>query len=41
MEIGAIIGVVAFGVMALIAVLVGVIAAISTVSGFDKPEDRD
>ena len=41
MEIGAIIGTVAFGVMALIAVLVAGISAVSAISGFEKPEERE
>ena len=41
METGAIIGVVAFFCMALLAVLVAVIAAVAAVTGFDNPEDRD
>ena len=39
MEIGAVIGLAAFGVMALIAVLVGIIAAVSTVSGIDTRDN--
>lgn len=41
MEAGALIAVISFGVMALIAVLVAVIAAIASVAGFEKPEERD
>ncbi len=41
MEIGAIVGVIAITVMALIAVFAGVIAAISAVVGFMKNEDLD
>ena len=41
MEIGALIAVIAFGVMAAIGVGAGIIAAIAAVSGFDKPDDRD
>ncbi len=40
MEVGAIIGLAAFGVMALIAVLVGIIAAVSTVSGYDTRDNE-
>ncbi len=41
MSSGVIIALAVFGVMVLIAVLVAIISAVSTVSGFDKPEDRD
>ena len=41
MEAGALAAVIAFGVMALIAVLVAVVSAIAAVSGFSKPEDSD
>ena len=41
MEIGAVIGVTVFIAMALFAVLVAVIAAVSAVSGFEKPEERE
>ena len=41
MPIGAVIALVAFGVMALIAVLVAIISAVSTVSGFENPEERE
>ncbi|MDO5455668.1 MAG: hypothetical protein Q4F25_01990 [Eubacteriales bacterium] len=41
MEIGVTIALVAFGVMALFAVFVGIIAAVATVSGFENPEERE
>ena len=41
MAIGAIIALCVGGFLALFAVLVAIISAVSTVSGFDKPEDRD
>ena len=41
MEAGALIAVISFSVMALIAVLVAVIAAIASVVGHMKPEDND
>ena len=41
MSSGVIIALSVFGVMVLIAVLVAIIAAVSTISGFEKPEDRD
>ena len=40
MEIGAVIGLAAFGVMALIGVLVGIIAAVSAVSGIDTRDNE-
>lgn len=40
MEVGVVIGLAAFGVMALIAVLVGIIAAVSTVSGIDTRDNE-
>lgn len=39
MGIGAVIGLAAFGVMAFFAVLVGIIAAVSTVSGIDTRDN--
>ena len=41
MEIGALIAVIAFTVMGAVAVIAGVIAAISAVTGFSKPDDLD
>lgn len=41
MSIGVNIALAAFGIMVSIAVLAAVIAAVSTVSGFDKPDDCD
>lgn len=41
MEIGVIVAVCTFGLMALFAVLVAIIAAVSTVSGFENPEERE
>ena len=41
MEIGAVIGLAAFGVMALIGVLVGIIAAVSAVSGMTAVSVQD
>ena len=41
MPIGAIVGLCVFGFMALFAVLIAIISAVSAVSGFDKPDDRD
>ncbi len=41
METGAVIGVIAFGVLALIGVSVAVIAAVSTVSGNKHTNDED
>ena len=40
MEFGAIIGLAAFGVMALIAVIVGIIAAVSAFSGIDTRDNE-
>ena len=41
MEIGVIVALVVFLIMVSVAVIAGVIAAISTVSGYEKPEERD
>ncbi len=41
MEIGVIIAVAAFGLMALFAVLVAVISAVASVTGFENPEERE
>ena len=41
MPAGAIIALCVFGFMALFAVIVAIISAVSTVSGYDKPEERD
>ncbi len=41
MEPAVVIALSVFGVFTLIAVLMGIVAAISAVSGFEKPEDRD
>lgn len=41
MDFPVIVAVVVFCGMSLLAVLIGIIAAISAVSGFDKPDDRD
>ena len=41
MEAGVLVAVIAFGVMALVAVLVGIIAAVSTVSGLKQTLDDD
>ncbi|MDO5475769.1 MAG: hypothetical protein Q4F43_01495 [Eubacteriales bacterium] len=40
MDIGVVIGLAAFGVMALIGVLMGIIAAVSTVSGYDTRDNE-
>lgn len=41
MEPAVVIALSTFGVFALIAVLMGIVAAISAVSGFEKPEERE
>ena len=41
MEAGVLVAVIAFGVMALVAVLVGIIAAVSTVAGIKQTTDDD
>ena len=41
MPAGVVVALCAFGVMAFIAVLIAIIAAVSTVSGYEKPEERD
>ena len=39
MDFGAVIGLAAFGVMTLIAVIIGIVAAVSTVSGIDTRDN--
>lgn len=39
MEFGVVVGLAAFGVMTLIAVLMGIVAAVSTVSGIDTRDN--
>ena len=41
MELAVITGVCAFAAMALIAVLVAIRSAVSTTSGFERPDERD
>ena len=41
MEPAVVIALSVFGVFVLIAVLMGIVAAISAVSGFEKPEERE
>lgn len=40
MELGVVIGLAAFGVMTLIAVIIGIIAAVSAVSGIDTRDNE-
>jgi hypothetical protein len=40
MDLGVVIGLAAFGIMALIAVLMGIVAAVSTVSGIDTRDNE-
>ena len=40
MALGVVIGLAAFGIMALIAVLMGIVAAVSTVSGIDTRDNE-
>ncbi|MDO4416934.1 MAG: hypothetical protein Q4C02_01495 [Eubacteriales bacterium] len=39
MELGVVIGLAAFGVMTLIAVIIGIIASVATVSGIDTRDN--
>ena len=40
MELGVVVGLASFGMMALIGVLVGIIAAVSAVSGYDTRDNE-
>ncbi len=40
MEFGVVVGLAAFGIMTLIAVLMGIVAAVSTVSGIDTRDNE-
>ena len=41
MSLGVIVGIAAFIVMSLIAVIIGIVSAVSTISGFDNPAEKD